>query len=176
MHRGRCCQIRFGFVGFVREKMERAEPVGARLSEERLLCTLTEAMRELGAASLLQGPCGRGADGRRRCGEGTHEEQDRGVAAPAGAERRCMQTVLVVLRELSASHTARAAAWRDALRQCVRMLANQPLEGSKRKHQVTDGTDAFLRAATDSLAFKLLHFRFRVISIFIKSLKNAFDF
>lgn len=143
---GGCCQIRFEFVGCVQEKMEQAESVGARQSEDCLLWTLTEAMRELEAVSLLHSCCGRGADERRRCGDGMHEEQDGGVAAATGAQRRCMQNILVVLKELSVSHTVRVAAWRDALLQCVHVLANQPLGGSKHQPQLTDGTEAFLKA------------------------------
>lgn len=133
--------------------MERAEPVGAQQSEDHLLCTLTEAIRELKAVSLLKRPSGRGADGRRLCMEETHEEQDEGVTVATGAERRCKQKVLVLLKELSISHTVRMAAWRDALRQCV----NQPLEGSKHQHQLTDGTEVFLRATADSLTCYILH-------------------
>lgn len=146
--------------------MEQAEPVGVLQSEDRLLCTLTEAIREIEAVSLLQSPCGRGADGGRPCGEEVHEEQDGGAAAASGTERRCLQKVLVVLKELSISHTVRVAAWRDALRQCVQMLANQPLGGSKHQHQLTDGTEAFLGATTDSLFLKLLNFGFKVIGFF----------
>lgn len=150
--------------------MEQAEPVGAGQSEDRLLCTLTEAIRELEAVSLLQSPCGRGADGRRRLGEELHEEDDEGgVDAAAGAERRCMQKVLVVLKELSISHTVRVAAWRDALRDWALVLANRPPGGSKHQHQLTNGTEAFLTTTTNSLSLKwlkLLHFRVRVIGRF----------
>lgn len=134
--------------------MEQAEPVGAGQSEDRLLCTLTEAIRELEAVSLLQSPCGRGADGRRRLGEESHEEDDK-VDAAAGAERRCMQKVLVVLKELSISHTVRVAASRDALRDCAHVLANRPPGGSKHQHQLTNGTEAFL-TTTNSLSLKWL--------------------
>lgn len=136
----------FRFVGCVKEKMEQAEPVGARQSEDHLLCTLTEAMRELEAVSVLQSPRGRGAEAGRHCGEEMHEEEHGGVTAASGAERRCMQKVLVVLKELSISHTERMAAWSDALSQCVRMLANQPQGGSKQQHQGTDGTEAFFES------------------------------
>lgn len=135
--------------------MEQAEPEGARQNEDRLLCTLTEAIRELEAVSLPQSLCGRGAEGGRRCGE---EMQDGRVAASTEAERRCIQKVMVVLKELSISHTVRVAAWRDALRHCVRMLASEPLGGSKLQHPLTDGTEAFLGATTDSLILKLLNF------------------
>lgn len=144
---GGCCQIRFGFVGCVPERMELAEPVGARQSEDQLLCTLTEALHELEAVSVLQSPNGRGADGGKPSGEEMHEEKHGGVAAAIGAERRCMKKVLVVLKQLSISHTVRVAAWRDALSQCVRMLANQPQGGSKHQHEHSKGNEAFLKAS-----------------------------
>lgn len=135
----------------VQKKMEQAEPVGAQQNEDHLLCALTEAIGELEAVSLLQRPCRRGVDGRRLYGGELHEEQDEGAAVATGTERSCMQKVLVVLKELSICHNVRVAAWRDALRQCVYSMANQPLEGSKHQHHLTDGTEAFPKATTDSL-------------------------
>lgn len=138
--------------------MEQAGPLGAGQSEDRLLYTLTEAMHQLEAVSLLRSPCGRGTSGRRRPGEGPHEEDEdnRGVAAATGAERRCMLKVLLVLKELGTSHAVRAAAWRDALRECANMLENRPPGGSKHQHQPTKGTESFLMATTDSFSLKLL--------------------
>lgn len=138
--------------------MEQAGPLGAGQSEDRLLYTLTEAMHQLEAVSLLQSRCGRGASGRRRPGEGPREEDEdnRGGAAAAGAERRCTQEVLLLLKELGTSHAARAAAWRDALRGCANVLENRPPGGSKYQHQPTNGTESFLMATTDSFSLKLL--------------------
>lgn len=123
--------------------MERAEPAVARQSEDLLLCTLTETIRDLEASVGPRGPRGKGADGGRRSGEESHEEEDRGAAGGGGAESRCVQKVLLALRELSISHTVRVAAWRDALAECAHMLAQRPPGGSNNQHQMTNGTDGF---------------------------------
>lgn len=130
-------------------------------SEDQLLFMFTETVRELEAIRRLRDPRSAAVGGRRCSGEepggveGDGAEGDRGGRRKRGSseggeeeggvagdeeERRCMQKVLGVLRELSASHSERVTAWREALRRCAHMLANWPLEGSNHYHPVTAGT------------------------------------
>lgn len=164
-----------------------------RQSEDRLLFMFTEAIRELEAVRRLRDPRSAAADGRRCSGEepgggegdgaeggrggtrrtgssegGEEEGEEEGVAADE-EERRCMQKVLGVLRELSVSHSERVTAWREALRRCAHMLANWPLEGSNHHHPVRAGTGDYLIAATRPLTFKGLR---RNCKLFILKLSS----
>lgn len=146
-----------------------------RESEDRLLFMFTETVRELEAIRCLRDPRSAAVDGRRCSAEepggveGNGAEGDRGDRGRRGSsdggeeeegvagdeeERRCMQKVLGVLRELGASHSERVTAWREALRRCAHMLANWPLEGSNHHHPVTAGTGDDLTVATRPLTFK----------------------
>lgn len=144
-------------------------------SKDRLLFMFTETIRELEAIRRLRDPRSAAVDGRKCSGEepggveGDGAERDRGDRRKRGSseggekeegvagdeeERRCMQKVLGVLRELSASHSERVTAWREALRRCAHMLANWPPEGSNHHHPVTAGTGDYLTVATRPLTFK----------------------
>lgn len=164
-----------------------------RQTEDRLLFIFTETIRELEAVRRLRDPCSAAVDGRRCSGEepgegegdgaegdrgdrrkrgssegGEEEGEEEGVAADE-EERRCMQKVLGVLRELSVSHSERVTAWREALRRCDHMLANWPLGGSNHHHPVTAGTGDYLIVATRPLAFKGLK---RNCKLFIRKLSS----
>lgn len=142
-------------------------------SEDQLLFMFTETIRELEVVRRLRDPRSAASDGRRCSreepggGEGDGAEGGRGGSSEGGEEegeeegvaageeeRRCMQKVLGVLRELSVSHSERVTAWREALRRCAIMLANWPLEGSNHHHPLTTGTGDYLIAATRPLTFK----------------------
>lgn len=149
-----------------------------RQNEDQLLFMFTETVRELEAVRRLRDPRSAAVDGRRCLGEepvgveGDGAEGDRGDRRKRGSseggeeegeeegaagdeeERRCVQKVLGVLRELSASHSERVTAWREALRRCAHMLANWPLEGSNHHHPVTAGTGDYLTVAARPLTFK----------------------
>lgn len=117
--------------------MEEEEfPKDAR-QEEALLGRLVEAVRGLKALRSLrdrrrevaaEGGCPAGEEGGRGAGDGGGGKGD-------DEERICK--VLHLLRGVSISHSVRASSWREALRECVRVLAAPPPGGSGQQPVLT---------------------------------------
>lgn len=113
--------------------MHEAEPLDDGRREDRLLRALTETARALEAVRRLRD--------RRKGGPGRGggDAIVGGSGEDGGEEEECMQKVLGALRELSVSHSDRVAGWREALRECARMLAKCPPEGSVQQHPSATG-------------------------------------
>lgn len=136
--------------------MKKAESLDDSRREVRLLGVLDESIRALEGVRRLR-EHRHGATGKRRGktaeadrgdGGGTQEGSKEGVSANgeeeergAGAdeEEECVRNVLHALRELSISHSDRVTSWRQALRECARILTDCPPGDSKQQPPSTTG-------------------------------------
>lgn len=155
-----CCvfQLSMDETLHLSKQMIEAETPHGRRREDSLLNMLTETLRRLEAVRGSRGHHDGAVGGRRCTGEGGEEIQrgsEEGTVSPAEGEKEggegrrsadeereekeCKQKVLGVLRELSAFHSGRVAAWRGVLRECAHMLAKSPPGGSDQQHPPTTG-------------------------------------
>lgn len=153
-----CCRFLISKVEnrYPDKYMEEAESLDDSRREVRLLGVLDESIRVLEGVRRLRehrygatwkrrgktAEAGRGdgggtQDGSKEVGSADGEEEERGVGADE--EEECVRNVLRALRELSISHSDRVTSWRQALRECARILTECPPGGSKLQPPSTTG-------------------------------------
>uniref|UniRef100_UPI003AACD8C8 death domain-containing protein 1 n=1 Tax=Centroberyx gerrardi TaxID=166262 RepID=UPI003AACD8C8 len=159
--------------------MDEAGPHHGRSREDSLLNMLVETIRGLEAVRRSRTrQNGRRTGEEPSRGEGGQVEigGEGGMVSPPGSEREsegmgggrrssegerrekeCEQKVLGVLRELSAVHSDRVSAWREAVRASACMLTSSPPGGSDQLHPpITDNTEPKVRPCSDSFSSTFL--------------------
>lgn len=133
---------------------EEDHPRDAR-QEEALLGRLVEAVRGLKDLQSLrdrrreaaaEGGCPAGEEGGRGAGDG---------GGGKGEDKDEVCKLLRLLREVSVSHSVRAASWREALRECVCVLARPPPEGSDQQPVLTGDSGESLKRDAASQVVKV---------------------
>lgn len=163
-------------------RMEAAESLNTH-REDGLLRMLVEAVRELTALRSLRDrrldvavERGRqrgeeGGQGAQDGGEGKGgEEEEAGGGCPD--EEECVGKVMHVLREVSISHSDRVTSWREALRECVCILAKSPPEGSNQPPAPT-GDSGPLRSIKSRLTPQAVIVEFHVMLFQVENIKTA---